>query len=171
MKIRREPLPSPPSPVGVCPLPLSASFVCSLGSRSSIYVHIHGTIYAASRPAESAGNDSHFAVRTDITSGVILSACYRRLRSDCFRLTYIIYCLPPRIPFPVSCCASLYGSAACCYGMLAGMDGSGKSILSGGPKETYYTNPLTPAPPTAWELGTCNHPHPPSYWTLLEVSV
>ncbi len=49
---------------------------------------------------------------------VVLSACYRRLRSDCFRLTYIIYCLSPRIPFPVSCCASPSGSAAHCYGML-----------------------------------------------------
>ncbi len=49
---------------------------------------------------------------------VVLSACYRRLMSDCFRLTYIIYCLPPRIPFPVSCRASPSGSAARCYGML-----------------------------------------------------
>ncbi len=47
---------------------------------------------------------------------VVLSACYRRLRWNCFPLNYIVYCLSPWIPFPVSRDASPSGSAARCYG-------------------------------------------------------
>ena len=43
---------------------------------------------------------------------VVLSACYRRLVQNCFLSSYIIYCLSPRIPFPVSCGFPLWFSCA-----------------------------------------------------------
>ncbi len=62
--------------------------------------------------------DHNYGMVGQLNTDVVLSACYRRQRTDSVRLTYIIYCLPLWKPFPVSCDASPSSSAALCYGML-----------------------------------------------------
>ena len=57
---------------------------------------------------------------------VVLSACYRRLRWNCFPLNYIVYCLSPWIPFPVSRDASPSGSAARCMVLHGAYELSGR---------------------------------------------